>query len=222
MEKATLTVQLRDKSLKAKDVRRMKMIPAEYYGHGIENVSLQMNYQDFRRLFRTAGTNTIIDLKIDGKGDKNVIVHRIDHDTVTDLISYVEFMNVRMDEEITAKVPLRLEGTAPAVRDAGAILVQNMDEVEVTCLPAYLPHEIVINVEGLMDLNASVHVSDLVAPDKVTITADPEESVISFTMPKEEVIDETPVDVSSVEVTTEKKDEGAEGEAAKDEGKKEE
>ena len=222
MEKATLTVQLRDKSLKAKDVRRMKMIPAEYYGRGVENVGIQMNYQDFRRLFRTAGSNTIIDLKIEGKGDKNVIVHRVDRDTVTDLISYVEFMNVRMDEEITAKVPLRLEGTAPAVRDAGAILIQNLDEVEVTCLPAYLPHEIVVNVEGLMDLNASVHVSDLIVPEKVTITADPEESVISFTMPKEEVVEETPVDVSTVGVINEKKEEGAEGgAAAKDDGKAE-
>jgi large subunit ribosomal protein L25 len=212
MAQATLTVQLRDKSVKAKDIRKMKMIPAEYYGRGVENISLQMNYQDFRRLYRTAGMNTVIDLKIEGKGDKNVIVHRVDTDTVTDDISYVELVNVRMDEEITADVPLRLEGQSLAVRDLGAILIQNLDTVEVTCLPAKLPHEIVVSIEGLVDLNSSVHVRDIAAPAGVKINTDPEESVISLTMPQEEVVEETPVDVSAVEVTTEKKD-GEEGAA---------
>jgi large subunit ribosomal protein L25 len=220
MAQATLSAQVRDKAVKAKDVRRMKMIPAEYYGRGIENVSLQMDYQDFRRLYRTAGMNTVIDLKIEGQGDKNVIVHRVDQDPVTDEIAYVELINVRMDEEITADVPLRLEGQSLAVRDLGAILVQNLDTVEVTCLPAKLPHEIVVNIDSLVDLSSSIHVSDIVAPAGVTITSDPEESVISLTLPQEEVVEETPVDVSSVEVTTEKKEEGAEGGA--DEGKKEE
>lgn len=218
MEKTSLTVQLRDKSVKAKDIRKMKMIPAEFYGRGVDNLTLQMDYQDFRRMYRKAGTNTVIDLTIDGKGVKNVLVHRVDLDPVTDFISYVEFINVRMDEEITTVVPLRIEGQAPAVRDLGAILIQNMDGVEVTCLPAYLPHELVVNIDNLVDINSSVHVADIVAPANVKITADPEESVISLAMPQEEVVEETPVDVSAVEVTTEKKD-GEEGAA---EEKKEE
>lgn len=218
MEKTSLTVQLRDKSVKAKDIRKMKMIPAEFYGRGVDNLTLQMDYQDFRRMYRKSGTNTVIDLTIDGKGVKNVLVHRVDLDPVTDFISYVEFINVRMDEEITTVVPLRIEGQAPAVRDLGAILIQNMDGVEVTCLPAYLPHELVVNIDNLVDINSSVHVADIVAPANVKITADPEESVISLAMPQEEVVEETPVDVSAVEVTTEKKD-GEEGAA---EEKKEE
>lgn len=216
MAQATkLTAQLRDKSVKAKDIRKNKMIPAEYYGRGVENISLQMNYQDFRRMYRTAGMNTVIDLTIEGKGDKNVIVQRVDTDTVTDAISYVELVNVRMDEEITADVPLRLEGQSPAVRDLGAILIQNLDSVEVTCLPAKMPHEFVVNIESLVDLNSSVHVSDLVAPAGVTINADPEESIISLSLPQEEVVEEAPVDVATaVEVTTEKKE--GEGEEKKE------
>ena len=148
---------------------------------------------------------------------KNVIVHRVDTHPVTDDIAYVEMMNVRMDQEITANVPLRLEGAAPAVKDLGAILIQNMDEVEVTCLPAYLPHEIVVNIDGLVDLSSSIHVSDIVAPDKVQITSDPEASVISMTVAnEEEAAPAEAVDVATaVEVTTEKKE--VEGEEKKEE-----
>ncbi|QQR55257.1 50S ribosomal protein L25 [Candidatus Peregrinibacteria bacterium] len=210
MDKATLSASVRDKSVLAKNLRRASLIPVEYYGKGIENMSLTVNYGDFRRLYRTAGMNTVIELDVDGKGKKNVIVHRVDTHPVTDDIAYVELINVRMDQEITANVPLRLEGQSPAVRDTGAILIQNMDEVEVTCLPAYLPHEIVVNIESLVDLGSSIHVSDLVAPANVKITADSEASVISLTVAnEEEVAPVEAVDVSTVEVTTEKKDEGA-------------
>ncbi len=212
MDKATLNVSVRDKAVLAKTLRRQLLIPVEYYGPGVENMSLTVNYGDFRRLYRTAGMNTVIEMNIEGKGMKNVIVHRVDTHPVTDDIAYVEMMNVRMDKEITANVPLRLEGAAPAVKELGAIMIQNMDEVEVTCLPAYLPHEIVVNIDSLVDLSSSIHVSDIVAPDKVKITSDPEASVISMTVAnaEEEPVAAEPVDVATaVEVTTEKKDDAA-------------
>lgn len=217
MDKATLNVSVRDKAVLAKNLRRQLLIPVEYYGPGVENISLTVNYGDFRRLYRTAGMNTVIEMNIEGKGTKNVIVHRVDTHPVTDDIAYVELMNVRMDQEITANVPLRLEGIAPAVKELGAIMIQNLDEVEVTCLPAFLPHEIVVSIESLVDLNSAIRVSDIVAPAKVTITSDPEASVISMTVANEEEVASTePVDVATaVEVTTEKKED--EGEEKKEE-----
>ncbi len=208
MDKATLNVSVRDKAVLAKNLRKQLLIPVEFYGPGVENMSLTVNYGDFRRLYRTAGKNTVIEMNIEGKGMKNVIVHRVDTHPVTDDMVYVEMMNVRMDQEITANVPLRLEGAAPAVKELGAILMQNMDEVEVTCLPAYLPHEIVLSIESLVDLNSTLHVSDIVAPDKVKITSDPEASVVSLSVANEEEESTAePVDVATaVEVTTEKKD----------------
>ena len=208
MEKTSLLAQVRDKAISAKNIRKQGLVPAEFYGHGVDNLTIQVDYNDFRRLYRKAGNNTVIDLEIEGKGKKNVLVHRLDKHPVKDEISYVEFINVRMDEEITAMIPLRLEGQAPAVRDQGAILIQNMDEVEVTCLPAYLPKELVLSVEALVDTSMTLHVSDIVAPAHVKLTSDMEASVASVILPQQEEEAAAPVaDVSAVEVTTEKKDE---------------
>ncbi len=208
MEKATLTVSVRDKSVPAKVLRREGKIPVEFYGHGLSNLSLTTQYGEFRRLYKSTGTNTILTMELEGGAKKNVLVHRVDRHPVTGDIQYVELINVRMDEEITTMIPLRLEGQAPAVKELGLILVQNVDEVEVTCLPAYLPHELVVSIEGLVDLGSSLHVSDIAAPEHVKITSDPEMSLVSMSMPQEELTEPIgEVDVSAVQVTTEKKEE---------------
>ncbi|MEK9159194.1 MAG: 50S ribosomal protein L25 [Patescibacteria group bacterium] len=218
MDKVSFTAQARDKSVKAKTIRKMNLIPAEYYGHGVENISLQMDYQSFRKLYKKSGSNTVIDLEIEGKGVKNVLIHRVDTHTVTDLYTHVEFINVRMDEEVSTTIPVRLEGTAPAVKDLGGILIQNLDGIEVTCLPRDLVAEIVVNVETLVDFNSSITVADLKIPKGITVANEPEASVAYVTQPQEEEVATTEtavVDVASVEVPGEKK-EGEEGEAKAD------
>lgn len=211
MEKTFLTVSVRDKAVSAKNLRREGKLPVEFYGHGVQNMSLTTNYGDFRRMFKVAGTNTVIDMEVEGNGKKSVLVHRVDRDPVTGNIQYVEVINVRMDEEITTMIPLRLEGQAPAVKELGLILVQNMDEVEVTCLPAYLPHELTVSLDSLVDINSGLYVSDIKAPANVKIVSDPEQSLVSLSAPQEEIVEPVAeVDVSAVEVTSEKK-EGEEG-----------
>lgn len=221
MDKVKFPAQPRDKAVKAKILRRKNLIPAEYYGRGIENMSLQVDYQAFRKLYKKAGSNTVIDLEIDGKGMKNVLIHNVSAHPVTDLYTHVEFINVRMDEEVTTTIPVRLEGQAPAVKDLAGILIQNLDGVEVTCLPKDLVHEIVVSVESLVDFNSSITVADLKIPAGITVLNEPEASVAYVTAPQEEEVAPTePVDVAAVEVLTEKK-EGEEGAPAAAEKKEE-
>ena len=216
MDKVTFTAQPRDKSVKAKILRKKNLIPAEYYGHGVENMSLQLDYQSFRKLYKKAGNNTVIDLEVEGKGMKNVLIHNVDTHTVSDLYTHVEFINVRMDEEVTTTIPVRLEGTAPAVKDMGGTLIQNLDGIDVTCLPKDLVHEIVIDVSSLVDFNSSITVADLKIPKGITVTNEPDASVAYVTPPREEEVapvDAAVVDVAAVEVPGEKKEGEEDGEA---------
>lgn len=214
MEKVSFTAQPRDKSVKAKVLRRKNLIPAEYYGRNVENMSLQVGYQDFRRLYKKAGSNTVIDLEVEGKGMKNVLIHNVEVHPVTDQYIHIEFINVRMDQEVNTNIPVRLEGTAPAVKELGGTLIQNLDEVEVTCLPKDLVHEIVVNIESLVDFNSSITVADLKVPAGITIVNEPDASIAYVTQPQEEEV--APVEgeapsAADVEITTEKKEEeGAE------------
>lgn len=206
-----LEVQSRDTSQSAKNLRAEGVIPAVLYGEGVENQNFQMDYQTFRRLYKEAGGNTIIDLDVAGKKFKALVQH-VDFDPVTDKMTHVDFINVRMDKEITAKVPLEFVGQAPAVKDLGGILTHAQEEVEVKCLPDALIHSIEVDVSGLEDFHTSITVGDLTVPEGVEILDDLELPVASVSAPQEEEPEE--------EVPAEG-EEGEEGEVAEGEKKEE-
>lgn len=214
MDTPIIEAKTRTEEETAKIIRRQGLIPAVFYGKGVDNQHINLEYEAFRKVYKTAGENTIIDLNIDGKKSVKVLVHNIQVDPEYDRFIHVDFINIKMDEEITAMIPIILEGLAPAVKDLGGTLVQSLDEVEVKCLPADLPHEIKGNVDLLIDFNTSLHVSDLVKPDKVEITSDPEQTVATVAAQQEEK-EEEPVVEEGAEGAAE--GETKEGEAKSDE-----
>ena len=211
MDTMTLEVQLRDKNLKAKDLLRQNLIPLEYYGKGVDNKSFQVDYQTFRRLFRTAGTNTVIELSVDGKEKMNVLVHDLQRDPVTDNIKHVDFINVRMDQEIQTKVPVELTGTAPAVKEQGGVLMHHLHEVEIKCLPNDLVHEFTVSVDSLVDFQTFIRVKDLDVPKGITIVTGEEDIVATVVAPKTESETDTEEsaesDTGAEEASTEEKSE---------------
>ena len=211
MDTMTLEVQLRDKNLKAKDLLRQNLIPLEYYGKGVDNKSFQVDYQTFRRLFRTAGTNTVIELSVDGKEKMNVLVHDLQRDPVTDNIKHVDFINVRMDQEIQTKVPVELTGTAPAVKEQGGVLMHHLHEVEIKCLPNDLVHEFTVSVDSLVDFQTFIRVKDLDVPKGITIVTGEEDIVATVVAPKTETETDTEEsaesDAGAEEASTEEKTE---------------
>ncbi len=212
MEILALNLQTRDKSEKVKDLRKSNIIPAEFYGKGVENKSLQVDYQTFRRLFRQAGGNTVLELHVDdGKEKYNALVHEVSYHPVTDVITHIEFINVSMNEEIHTHIPLKLVGMAPAVKELAGVLVNNLDQIEVKCLPKDMIHDIEVNIESLVDFTNSIHVGDLNVPSKITVLTPADQLVVSVIAPRVEV--EAPVEAVAAP---------AEGAAAPAEGEKKE
>lgn len=212
MEILALNLQTRDKKDKVKDLRKSNLIPAEFYGKGVENKSLQVDYQTFRRLFRQAGGNTVLELHVDdGKETYNALVHEVSYHPVTDVMTHIEFINVSMNEEIHTHIPLKLVGMAPAVKELAGVLVNNLDQIEVKCLPKDMIHDIEVNIESLVDFTNSIHVGDLNVPSKITVLTPADQLVVSVIAPRVEV--EAPVEAAAAP---------AEGAAAPEAEKKEE
>lgn len=186
MDTMTLEVQSRSLESRARDLLNSNLIPAEYYGRGVANKSLQIDYQTFRKLFRFAGTNTVIELNVDGKEKVNVLVHDLQRDPVSDLITHIDFVNVRMDEEIHTHIPLEFVGVSKAVKELGGILVHHLDEIEVKCLPKALVHNIEVSLDPLVDFHSFVRVKDIVLPPGITVLDNLEDVVVSASAPRVE------------------------------------
>ena len=217
MEKIVLSANLRDLKIKAKALRETGVVPAQLYGAKKDNVHLQINRNDFIRIFRKSGGNTILELDIDSVGVENVLIYDVSYNPVTDDIEHIDLIRVRMDEKVTTNIPLEFVGVAMAVKDLGGVFISNLDEVEVTCLPADLPKVIEVSIDSLKTFDDAVNISDLVLPNGVEIEHEDRQVIATVVPPRSEeelasLDEDVSEDVEGVEVDEKGKDEDADGE----------
>lgn len=187
MEKAKLSARMRTEfGRKTNKSRATGLVPAVIYGRGIETQSLWVAALELKRLLRESGESTVIELMIDGKNGRNVLIYDLQRDPVTDRLLHADFFQVRMDEEIETGVELEYIGASPAVVELGGVLVKNMDEIEVKCLPGDLPAKIKVDISVLKTFDDYIYVKDLDISDKVKIELDPETVVALVTPPRTE------------------------------------
>lgn len=187
-------------------IRQEGKIPAVVYGHGVENKNLELEYNVFDKVFREGGESTIIDLNIDGEEIK-VIISDVQYDPVKNRYRHVDFHQIKMDEKINAAVELKFVGEPKAVKEFDGVLVHNISELEIKCLPGDLVGEIEVDVSKLDTFDDVVTIADLVISDKIEIIGhEPSDVVAMVSKPRaEEVAEEvaTPEDEVSGEATKE-------------------
>jgi large subunit ribosomal protein L25 len=188
-------------------LRRNGRLPGVVYGRGVESDSVELDMKEFVQLRRHTGPNTLVDLSVDGKKARPVLVQGVQTHRVNGHLLHVDLFLVRMTEELTVDVPLVPDGVAPAVDLLGGTLLLLHESIKVKALPDHLPQSVSVPVAGLVDFDASVHVRDLEIPGDVTLLTDLDDVVAKVQAPRVEV-EEVPVEAAAEE------GEVAEGEAA--------
>lgn len=192
MAHPTLATEARDMTLPAKKLRKLKKVPAVYYGRDKETEHMAIDHEAFRKVFKAAGSNTIVDLKLPSGKTEKVLIHVIQKHPVTDLFIHVDFYGLQMKEKLNTEVPFNFTGEAGAVKNFGGILVTNRTDVEVRCLPTDLIHEIDIDLSTLENIGDSIHISDLKLPSTLEIVTELEEMIVTVQgVQEEEEVDET-------------------------------
>ncbi|HEX8084769.1 MAG TPA: 50S ribosomal protein L25 [Solirubrobacteraceae bacterium] len=206
----TLTVTRREAegSRANRRLRREGRIPAVVYGGGEDCTPISVDARELRHALHASGA--VIELNLDG-ATTNAVLKDAQSDPVRGDLWHVDFLRVRMDVAIQSTVVLELTGVDDAPgHTEGGVLEQQLRELTIEALPGDIPENITHDVSAL-ELNGTVHVSDLTAPEGVKILDDPESVVASMSLPRLEV--EEP----EVETETEVVGEG-EGEALAAEG----
>ncbi|MCQ9207287.1 MAG: 50S ribosomal protein L25 [Omnitrophica bacterium] len=196
MEKVVLNAEIREEkgTIKAKKLRKKRMIPAVVYKDGKEAISLKLKQDDlYDVLHTTAGENALMTLVIAGeKKTKNrtCIIKEVQRDAVKDDIIHVDLKEISLTEKIKVKIPIRPHGEAEGVVKDEGVLDHVLWEIEVECLPADIPEKISVEVSA-MKIGDTVYVKDLKLPANVGVLNDPDLTVLSVVPPaKEEVAEE--------------------------------
>ena len=182
---------------------------------GEPSANISVDTHEFEQLRRHSGPNALVDLSIDGKKAKPVLIQSVQVHPVNRRIVHADLFLVSMTEELTVDVPLVPIGVSSAIDVAGGTLLHMTETVRVRALPDHLPQSIEYPIESLVDFDVAIHVRDLTIPGDVTLLTELDEIVAKVQAPRvEEVIE--PVVVEGEEGA--EAAEGGEGAAASDEG----
>jgi large subunit ribosomal protein L25 len=215
MEKVVLKATKRDvigKQVKA--MRRDGKLPAVIYGRRTEPISISLDAHSASLVLGRLTSSSLVTIELDGT-EYPTLVREKQRDYIKNRLLHVDFMAVSLTEKITASVRLNFVGVSAAVKDFNAVLVHNIEEVEVECIPTDLPQQIEVDISLLARPGEGLRVKDLEVSDKVRILADPETMVAVATFAK---VEEEVAEVPGAEVAPTE----AEPELAVERGKKEE
>lgn len=193
MEKAVIQAEKRTVIGKqVRSLRREGKLPAVIYGYGIDPISIILDAHSASRILAKASSSTLVTIELSGT-QYPTLVREKQLDFIRNELIHVDFLAVSMTEKITADVGIHLEGVAPAVNEFNAIIVNNLTELEVECLPSDLPERFVVDISGLAEIGDGVYVRDLTPPANVEILNDPDEIIVVATAMAEEEVEEEEV-----------------------------
>jgi large subunit ribosomal protein L25 len=183
-DRATLKVEQRSEfgSRPSRRLRRTGLVPGVVYGDGKEARAFQVPERVARAALTHGGA--LIDLEFDGSGSTPVVVKEQQRDPVRGALIHLDLLEVKLDEEIQAEVPIELLGAedAPGVKEGG-VLEHVTHQITIEALPTAIPESIPADVSE-MSIGDTLQLSALVAPEGVEFAVDdPSEVTIATLSP---------------------------------------
>ncbi|MBC7791779.1 MAG: 50S ribosomal protein L25 [Anaerolineae bacterium] len=217
---ANLTATPRSETGKgaARKLRAERRIPAVIYGHHRQPQALSLDGRELDKLLdRIAAETTVVELALPSGSATRTLIREIQRHPFRREVLHVDFQELVAGERITVDIPIVLIGNPNGVRNEGGVLDQVMRQVSVDVDPASIPNHFDLDVTNL-ELNESLHVSDLKLPEGVRILDDVSATVCVVSPPR--VAEEAPVveaveGIAEPELIRKTKAEEGEGEAGK-------
>jgi large subunit ribosomal protein L25 len=150
-------------------LRHAGRVPAILYGGKREPRALSLDHNKLSlALENEKFYSSIMQLKV-GDQTQTALLRDVQRHPWKNQIVHVDLQRVYEDEKIRLSVPLHFVGevVAPGVKTGGGMMSHLRNELVVECLPKDLPEFLTIDVSG-MNLNESLHLSDIKLPEGVT------------------------------------------------------
>ncbi len=208
-------------NIRKKDQKREKdLIPAVIYGPSTESQLLFLAKVEFEKVYDKVGESSLIDLTVEDQEMVKALVKEVQFHVTKDKILHVDLYQVDMKKKITTEIPLEFIGSSIAEKEKGALVMKNLDFVDVECLPGDLVDYIEVSLDNLKDFGEAIHIRDLKIPEGMEIFNEEDEVIVSAIEPKQEAEPEPSTEESAVSEEEPKKDKTAEKTEEKAEEKK--
>ena len=186
MEKVVLNATIRTmvgKQVKA--LRREGKLPAVIYGRHTEPINVNLDAHTAAVSLAKVTSSSLVTIDVEG-AEHLVLVREKQRDYIKNSLLHVDFLAVSLTEKLRTKVRVHFVGVSLAVKDFNAVMVHNLEELEVECLPNDLPERIDVDISTLNKPGDGIRVRDVQVSDKIRLLADPDVMVAVATFAKVE------------------------------------
>jgi large subunit ribosomal protein L25 len=188
----------------ARRLRAAGQVPAVAYGKGLPSTLLSVSPKDILAILKSErGKNCVIEMQVKGAPGESVaalsgpsllmMIREYTYHPVHRLLEHVDFVQVKLDEEVDVDVPLIPLGKAAGVT-AGGIVRQVYRTVPVRCLPDRIPLKLEIDISHLQ-LGEHVATQDLKLAQGARVLLPAEQTLIAIVTPEKEK-EEVPVEAA--------------------------
>lgn len=193
--------ELSNKKSFVKSLRNKDEIPGIYYSHDSKaSIPFSVSKKVMHEALKAEAQ--VYQVSVGSKA-RDVIIKSVQYHPISDEMLHIDLYGVRMDQEVTVKVPIELVGQSEGIK-AGGVLNQTLTELDITCLPGSIPQNIEIDISNL-NIGDALRLGQLSLADGLTVIGDEENLIIAVNEPtvqaEEEEI-EVSVEGESVETET--------------------
>ena len=160
---------------KVRRLRAQGYVPAVLYGGGKATQILKIASRHLETVVGRAGVNNLLSLRL-GPEEQTVLIRDLQRDAIRRSIVHLDLIRIVVGEEITTEIGILLRGESPI----GGIVVQDMNSLQVRCLPKDLIPSVEADIQNLSADGSTIVVKELDMPESITVLADPDDLVAHF------------------------------------------
>ncbi len=184
-----IAVELEERTVVRKGLNNLRAggkVPAVIHDHGKPSLHVTGDYLKLARVYEQAGKHHPVQLKL-GPKQQLALIKDVDFEPTKRQMRHVVFQAIKQDEKVTAAIPVVLEGEEIPAEKMSLLVLTHLDKVEVEALPGNLPDQLSVDATTLVEVGDKLSVADIKVPEGVTILTEPEQTIATVEMPKDQI-----------------------------------
>jgi large subunit ribosomal protein L25 len=184
---AQLKVETRSEAGKGpnRQLRNAGKVPGIFYNSAGENIKLQADFIELYKVYTQVGHSNVVELMFEQDGTERTIptlITELSQHPTKKIYNHVDFQGIDLDKKVTVSIPVKTTGRAKGVVVGGKLEVYR-ERINVTCLPADIPSEAVVDITAL-ERGQRFFIEDVQLPEGVTAASESNFAVLGISAPR--------------------------------------
>ncbi|NLC42655.1 MAG: 50S ribosomal protein L25 [Clostridiales bacterium] len=177
-----IKAELRD-SVNRKNAGKLRnegYVPGVIYSQGKETKSIKIDKIELQRFLSRHGSTGAIDVELEGT-TVPVLIKETQKDAIKGDVLHLDMQQLSADTKIKLRVPVVIQGREIA-ETVDTVLQQQLMEIELQCLPMYIPQSVQVDVSELkFGENITIGDLDIAKDENIEILSDLGDVIASLT-----------------------------------------